>query len=81
MKNICPFYIVFQVLKVLLIKISKIRPPDLLFLVFLLGFTLADIISHKFLELHQYLPEKIFVTIFFSWIQSTPSSPLTTKIC
>ena len=33
MKNIYPFCIVFQVLKVLLIKICKIQPPDLLFLV------------------------------------------------
>ena len=28
-----PFYIVFQVLKVLLMKICKMQPPDLLFLV------------------------------------------------
>ena len=32
MKNTGPFYIVFQVLKVLLIKICKIQPSDLLFL-------------------------------------------------
>ena len=35
MKNAQPFYTVFQVLKVLLIKIYKIQPPDLLFLVVL----------------------------------------------
>ena len=33
MKNVHPFCIVFQVLKVLLIKICKIQTPDLLFLV------------------------------------------------
>ena len=33
MKNTCPFYIIFQVLKVLFIKIWKIEPPDLLFIV------------------------------------------------
>ena len=37
MKNAQPFYTVFQVLKVLLIKIYKIQPPDLLFLVVLYG--------------------------------------------
>ena len=58
------FYIVFQVLKVLLIKICKIQSLDLLFL-FLLAFTSADIIFHKFLELHSKLSEKkIFVTNF-----------------
>ena len=35
MKNTCPFYIVFQNLKVCLIKICKIQPPDLLFSVFI----------------------------------------------
>ena len=36
MKNTCPFYIVFQVLQVLLIKICKyIQPPEHLLLVVL----------------------------------------------
>ena len=35
------------------------------FLLFLLAFTSADLIFHKFLELHSTLPEKeIFVTNF-----------------
>ena len=51
MKNTCPFYTVFQVLKVLLIKICKKQPPNILFLAEL-AFTSADIIFHKFLELH-----------------------------
>ena len=73
-KNTCRFYIVFQVLKVLLIKICKIQSLDLLFIVvfnlllsfyLLLAFTIADIIFHKFLKLHSELSEKnIFVTIF-----------------
>ena len=33
MKNICPFYSVFQVLKVVFMKNFKMQPPDLLFLV------------------------------------------------
>ena len=33
MKNTCPFYILFQVLKIRLIKICKTEPPDLLFIV------------------------------------------------
>ena len=50
MKNTCPFHIVFLVLKIRLTKISKIE-PDLLFLLFLLAFTSADIIFYKFSEL------------------------------
>ena len=37
-KNVCPFYTVFQVLEVLLIKICKIQPLDLLFLVIFISF-------------------------------------------
>ena len=61
MKNTCPFYIVFHVLKVFLIKICKIQPLHLylLFLVaFILAFTSADINFYKFLELHSTLSEK-----------------------
>ena len=60
MKNTCPFYIVFQVLKVPLIKICKKQPLNLLFfLLLLLAFTTsADIIFHKLLELHSTLFEK-----------------------
>ena len=32
MKNTCPFYIILQVLTVLLIKFCKTQPPDLVFL-------------------------------------------------
>ena len=38
MKNTRPFHIVFHVLKVHLIKICKIEPPDLLFLVIFISF-------------------------------------------
>ena len=41
MKNTCPFYIVFQVLKVRLIKVCKIQPPDLLFLVVFISFYIS----------------------------------------
>ena len=37
-KNTCSFYTVFQVLEVLLIKICKIQPLDLLFLVIFISF-------------------------------------------
>ena len=53
-----PIYIVFQVLKELLIKNCKIRPSDPLFLLILLAFTSADIIFHKNFELHSTLTEK-----------------------
>ena len=49
MKNACLFYIVFQVLKVVLLKSYKIQLPVLLILVV---FMPADIIFYKFLELH-----------------------------
>ena len=58
MKKIYLFYIVFQVLKVLLIKVCKIQPPDCLFLLFLLAFTSAGIIFHKSLELYSTVSEK-----------------------
>ena len=83
MKNTFPFYILFKVLKVPLIKICKIQPPHLLFLVVfvLLAFTSADIIFHKFLELHSTLSEKNFITSFpFLTDSLKPPTPLTTKI-
>ena len=48
LKNTYLFHSVFQVLNVLLIKICKIQPPDLLFL---FVFSSAGIIFLKFLEL------------------------------
>ena len=42
MKNACLVFIVFQVLKVLLMKILKMQPPIFYFLLFLLPFTLAQ---------------------------------------
>ena len=80
MKNTCPFYIIFKVLKVLLIKICKIEPPDLLFIVvfisFYISFISADIIFHKFLELHSTLSgKKILVTNFLFLTDSLPRYP------
>ena len=52
------FYIVFQVLKVLLIKIGMGTVTKIFyFLLFLLAFTSADI-YYKFSELHSTLSEK-----------------------
>ena len=54
-----------QVLKVHLIKIWKIQPPNLFFFLFLLAFTTGGVIFHKSLELHSTISEKnIFVTNF-----------------
>ena len=65
------FYIVIQVLKVLLIKICKIQSLYHLFL----DVSSADIIFRKFLALHATLTgKKIFVTSFP--FQRIPSSPL-----
>ena len=40
-KNTCLFYSIFQVLNVLLIKICKIEPPDLLFIIVLISFYIS----------------------------------------
>ena len=89
MKNMSPFYFVFQVLKVRVIKICKMQPlgvRDLLFLVYIdvLDFISANIIFHKYLELHSTLSEKkIFVTnfAFLTDLLKSPATPLTAKIC
>ena len=41
MKNKCPFYIVFQVLKVCLLKTCKIEPPNVLFVVVFISFYIS----------------------------------------
>ena len=63
MKSACPFYSVFQVLKILL---NKNLPPDLLFLVVLYQpLHQQTSLFTKFLELHSTLSErKIFATNF-----------------
>ena len=56
--NTCPFYVVFQVLNILFIKICKIQPLDLLLVVVFIAFTSENIIFHIALELHSTLSEK-----------------------
>ena len=80
----------FQVLKVLLIKICKIQSLDLLFLImlFLLAITSVDIIFLKFLELNSKLSEKKEFCHSFSFFHRFtqtpqpvfPPTPLTAKI-
>ena len=64
-----------KVLKVLPIKICKIEPPDLLFIVVLSAFTSADIVFHKFLDLHSTLTEKKIFVMNFPFLTDS----LTTK--
>ena len=59
MKNTCPFYNVFQVLKVLLIKICKI-----LFLVVFISFWIRYHFSQIFRTSFNIIWKKIFVTNF-----------------
>ena len=57
--------LVFQVLKASLIKMCKIEPKDLLFLVVFINFYISRCHFHKFLELYSVLSiSKIFVTNF-----------------
>ena len=80
MKNTLRFYIVFEVLRVLHIKICKMQPLEIFYflLFYILDFTSGDIIFHKFLELHSTLSEKkIFVANFdfFKGLTQTPLLP------
>ena len=67
MKNTCPFYVIFQVLKIHLIKMCKIEHQIFYFLLFLLDFTLADIpFFINFQKFIQYYLQKRFLSeIFF----------------
>ena len=65
MKNTCPFYIAFQVLKLLLIKKFKMQPPDLLFLVVFISFYISRChFSQFFRTAFNINRKKIFVTNF-----------------
>ena len=72
-----------EVLKVLIAKICKMQPLDILFLVYfisMLDCTSADIIFHSFLELHTKLSEKKdFRHKFFltDSLNTPPPTPLT----
>ena len=67
MKNASPFHIVFQVLKVLLIKLCKIQSPDFLLLVVFISFYIS---RYYFSQLFRtsfnitYLKKRFFVTNF-----------------
>ena len=77
-KNIYPFYIVFEVLKVLLTIICKMQPLHLLFLV---RFHISRYHFSLFLELHTTCERKIFVTNFPFLTDSLnlPPTPLMAK--
>ena len=60
-KKYISFYIAFEVLKALLVKIFKIQPLYLL----VLDVSSADIIFHKFLALHSTLIGKRFSSQIF----------------
>ena len=66
MKTTCPFIIVFQVLKVLLLNIYQIQLPVFLFhIVVYISFLSADIILQLFkTSFSTYLTEKNFRYIF-----------------
>ena len=66
MKNAHPFYIVFEVLKVLIIIICKMQPLDLLFLVFYVRFHISRYhFSLIFRASYNIIWKKIVVTNFF----------------
>ena len=69
-RKIHALFTLFQVLKVPLIKICKIQHSHHIFyfLLFLLNFTSADIIFHKFLELHSTFSEKKISVMNFPFL-------------
>ena len=75
MKDTCPFYIVFQAFKVLLIKLLRYRHYTFYFLLLLLDFKSTDIIFDKFLELHSTLFEKKDFSHRFSFFNRITQSP------
>ena len=86
MKNTNSFYTVFQVLKELLIKIFKIQPLDLLFLVvlFICSFTSVYIIFYKVYVLSfNIIWKKDFrhQFSFFNGFTQTPPTSITAEIC
>ena len=66
MKNACPFYNAFQVLKLLLIKICKIQPTIFYFLLFLLAFICCYYLLVVFISFYMrwYHFSLIFRTLF-----------------
>ena len=65
--NTCPFYIIFQVLKVLFIKFVRYSHQIFYFLLFLLAFTSTDVISvfsYIFRTSFNIMWKNIFVTNF-----------------
>ena len=84
MKNTCPFYyMVFQVLKVLLIKICKMQPLDLLFFVVFISFYIS---RYHFSQIFRSSFNIIWKKDFrhkFSFFNGFTQIPilLTTKIC
>ena len=83
MKNTTFLHCISQLLRVLLKK-NLWDTATRSFICFVLHFTPADIIFHRFLELHSTLSEKkIFVTNFpflTDSLKRIPSTPLTAKI-
>ena len=77
MKNRYLFYILLQVLKVLLIKICKTQPPDLLFLFVFISFYVStvSIIFPKLLELHSTISEKCIFAINFPFLTDSLRHP------
>ena len=79
MKNTCPFYILFQVLKVLLKTEPEkfVRQSHQVFylLLFLLAFTSADIIFHKCLELFSIKKKKKIFFTNFPFLMDSIKSP------
>ena len=73
MKNTCIFCIVFQVLKVFLVKICKIQPQDISFLVVFISFNIGRCHFWKFLELHSTMSDKKILVTNFPFLTDTPS--------
>ena len=74
------FCILFQVRKVLVIKFVRYSHQIFYFLLFLLAFTSANIIFHKFLELHSTLSEKKIFVLNFPFLTDSLKPPPPTQL-
>ena len=80
---VCPFYIVFQLLKLLLLNICKIQPPDLLFLAVFINIYINRYNFSQIFRTCSTLSEKIIFVTTFSFLMDSlkhlPTHPLNSQ--
>ena len=75
MKNTCPIYIVFQVLVLLLVKICKMQPSDLLFLVVFTSFYICRYHFSQIFRIYSTLIERKIFVMDSPFLTDSPKPP------